>query len=114
MLTNKEYVYFNNMQNLIKHRLNVNVTILAANHSKMFENGSNILGCCHKITDSNGNLVSVFITIDENHIRECFYLYKDLFLAETICHEIAHLFIWNHGKEHDLLTRDFMYLAGFL
>jgi len=113
MLNDKEYTYFNNMQSLIKHRLNIGVSIFAADHATMFPQGETILGCCHKFTDSSGNPAGIFITIDENHIRECFYLHKDLFLAETICHEIAHLFIWDHGKQHDLLTQDFMYFAGF-
>ena len=28
-------------------------------------------------------------------------------LIETICHELAHLFIWEHGEEHTRLTQEF-------
>ncbi|MCT4584093.1 MAG: hypothetical protein N4A54_04125 [Peptostreptococcaceae bacterium] len=32
-------------------------------------------------------------------------------LIETICHEFAHMSIWEHGKDHDELTRLFIILA---
>ncbi len=32
-------------------------------------------------------------------------------LIETICHEFAHMFFWNHGEDHSRLTEDFKTLV---
>ncbi len=115
MLNPKEQRYFDAMKNYIKYRLKVEVDIFPLNHKEFIpmEEDEEVLGCCHKMKDDDGNLLGYFITIDEPYIKACFYgrrtaysPYSDNQLIETICHEIAHLYIWEHNEDHKLLTNE--------
>lgn len=113
MLTRNEKRFFYSFANKIKSLFGINVDILPLNHKEHIPMGEDeaILGCCHKILDDNGDLVTHLITIDEPYIKACYYgepysPYNKDALAETICHEIAHLYIWQHGAEHSALTRE--------
>lgn len=113
MLTKPELEYFDNLQNYIKKTLGIGVKILPCSHSFIIGD-SDILGCCHKFKDGEGNLVKYLITIDDDYIHRClqrgflrYSPYNIYSLVETICHELAHLFIWEHGEEHTQLTQEF-------
>ena len=115
MLAPSESKYFNNIVNWICSLLKVAVPIVPLEHRIFMDvkNDEEILGCCHKIRSDSGELVKYVITIDEPYIRACYYgrqskysPYSDTMLIETICHEIAHLIVWNHEKEHSQLTKE--------
>lgn len=114
MLNQQEFHYFNTLQSKIKSKIGVDINIIPLNHSLFLKDGDEIQGSCHRFLDDNGKVVKQIITIDENYIKACFYgrqtrysKYSDFMLIETICHELAHLFIWEHSPEHDDLTMYF-------
>lgn len=116
MLTKSEFEYFDNLQNYIKRTLGIDIKIIPCNHVSVMNDGD-ILGCCHKFKNDNGNIVKCLITVDENYIHSCiqhgflrYSPYNIYSLIETICHELAHLFIWEHGEAHAELTKEFMRL----
>ena len=114
MLNSSEMKYFTTMKNYILSLFSLQISMYPLEH-KLFipmEEGEEVLGCCHKIANS-GQLSDYIITIDEPYIRACYYgrqaphsPYSDNQLIETICHEIAHLYIWEHTKEHKELTNE--------
>lgn len=104
--------YFDNLKNKICRLFSVAVPIYPMNHDLTLP-VDDVLGCCHRLRDDNGNLIGHIITIDEKYITACYYgrniphsQYNDDVLAETICHEIAHLYVWEHTKEHAELTTE--------
>lgn len=122
MLNRKEQIYFNRMKDYIVKLFNLKVPIYALDHKKFFpvEKGEELLGICHKMRDRSGNVTGYIITIDEPYIRACYCgrqlpysPFSDSTLMETICHEIAHLTVWEHGSEHDELTRRLYQAALF-
>lgn len=114
-MNDKEYRYFNTLKNYILRHLNIKVDIYPLDH-KLFipmEEDEEVLGCCHKIRSESGDLKGYLITIDEPYIRACYYgrqtaysPYSDNQLIETICHEIAHLYVWDHNEDHKNLTNE--------
>lgn len=115
MLNKKEQNYFNAMKRYISGLFCVPVEIYPLDHKAFIpmEDGEEILGCCHKINDDFGNLLGYVITIDEPYIKACYNgrqtpysPFSDNQLIETICHEIAHLFIWQHNEDHKNLTNE--------
>lgn len=77
------------------------------------QDDESVLGCCHKIRDDYGNEIGHVITIDEPYIRACYNgrqmpysPYSDNQLIETICHEIAHMYVWEHNEDHKNLTNE--------
>lgn len=118
MLTNGEKRVFDRLAANIKRLFKLSVDIVPLNHREHIPmaNDEEVLGCCHKILDNNGNLVDYLITIDIPYIRSCLYgmpysPYNIDMLVETICHEIAHLYIWQHGSEHTALTKELHNIA---
>ena len=114
MLTKVEAVYFRTITNKLLNLFQINVSIHPLDHRLFLntENSENVLGCCHRFIDNDGN-IQYLITIDESYIRACYYgrqtkysLYSDDALIETICHEIAHIFFWTHDKDHEKLTKE--------
>lgn len=115
MLNSKEYRYFNNIKNYILRLFRIDVPIYPLDH-KLFlsmEEDEEVLGCCHKLRSNSGEVKGYIITIDEPYIRACYYgrqtaysPYSDNQLIETICHEIAHLYIWDHNEDHKNLTNE--------
>lgn len=78
------------------------------------ETDEQVIDCCHRMRDDNGWIVAYLITVDEPYVRACYAVgqtayspYSDNQLIETICHEISHLFIWEHGKAHTALINLF-------
>lgn len=115
MLAFNELKYFNSLTNDILKILNIKVKIMPLEHRLFMDipKDTEVLGCCHKIRNSNGEVIDHVITIDEPYIRMCYYgrqtdysKYSDKTLIETICHEIAHLFFWEHDANHAQLTKD--------
>lgn len=115
MLKTKEYAYFTAMRDYIKRLFRLSVDIYPLNHRAFIPmgEGEEVLGCCHRVNDNEGNPILYVITIDEPYIRACYYgrqtaysPYSDNQLIETICHEIAHMYIWEHGKDHTQLTNE--------
>jgi hypothetical protein len=111
MLTQNEYRYFDKIQNTVKSIFRINIHILPFDHASI--NDTDILASCHRFKDSDGSIVKYIITVDESYIKACYngrqtrysrYSTKDL--VETICHEIAHLFFWDHSQEHTKLTSE--------
>lgn len=115
MLTEKERRYFESMRNYILRLFNLRVGVYPADHHQIIpmREGEEVLGCCHKISDSSGDNIGYVITIDIPYIKACYYgrqaeysPYSDNQLIETICHEIAHLYIWDHSNDHKELTNE--------
>ncbi len=115
MLNKKEQSYFNAIKTYIARLFCVPVGIYPLDHKAFIpmEEGEEILGCCHKLNDDKGDLVGYVITIDEPYIKSCYNgrqapysPFSDNQLIETICHEIAHIFVWEHNKEHKNLTNE--------
>lgn len=115
MLTRKENRYFDAMKTYILNLFNLKVPVYPLDHKTFIvgDTEGDILGCCHKVKNEEGEVVLYVITIDETYIRACFYgrqttysPYSDNQLIETICHEIAHLYLWEHGKDHTALTNE--------
>jgi hypothetical protein len=113
MLNIQEQNYFNNIVNSITENLDVKIPIIAYDHDLLKGEGKEALGCAW----SENEGVSVYkITIDEFFIQECYndYLWNNKLggypklvketLEETVCHEIAHIMHWRHGKKHRELT----------
>lgn len=114
MLNLQEQTYFNNILNSITKDLEINIPIIAYDHELMEDKqGKESLGCSW--SDNEGKSVYK-ITIDEFFIQECYnsYLWDNKqgghpkmineSLEEVICHEIAHMMYWRHGKKHTELT----------
>ena len=64
--------------------------------------------------DDNGWIVAYLITADEPYVKACYAVgqtacspYSDNQPIETVCHEIAHLSIWDYGKDHTSLINLF-------
>lgn len=113
MLTREEKRFFYGFANRIKSLFGVKVDIVPLDHKAHIpmEPEEEILGCCHKMLDDDGNIAAYLISIDEPYIKACYHgarysPYNRDTLAETICHEIAHLYIWEHGPEHSELTKE--------
>lgn len=116
------YRYFMHLAKGVKQVLNIEVPIYPLQH-KLFlpEDEGEVLGCCHKIRDEQGDIVGYVITIDESYIEACCYgrqaaysPYTKEKLLETICHEIAHLYYWSHDEQHKILTKELLEFTRFL
>ena len=116
MLSIQEKKYFETTVNSITCLLDTDVPILSFDHELLNGKDKEALGCAWSY-----NKKDVYqITIDEYFIKEC---YKDHLwnkgcrgkgilpkiepesLEQVLCHEIAHVKYWNHGKKHTELTQ---------
>jgi len=104
-LTEAELQLFNDTVNRIKIALHIECDISNYDH-ELIKGHTNALGICY--TD---NFEQFSITIDNYYISEC---YKGLdfisgqTLEEVICHEIAHMQQWRHGKKHTELMKEYL------
>lgn len=109
MLNANEQKYFDEVIEAITKDLNIRIPIISYDHDKLTGKGKEALGCAWSENDG----VSVYqITIDEflfKIITMIYYwnptkrwipkLVKES-LEEVVCHEIAHMMHWRHGKKH--------------
>jgi hypothetical protein len=119
-MKNEHLNYFNETAAMIKHLANVAIPILPADHDQ-FKGHKNALGICHGYRSAGKKAGSrkkgwepEKITIDEYFIEECYeadingkwhFNLTGQTLAKVICHEIAHIYEWRHGKKHREITQ---------
>jgi hypothetical protein len=106
--------YFNETVSVIKRSVNVSIPILPADHEQ-FKGHENALGICHGYKSAGKNdWEPEKITIDEYFVEECYeaevngkwyFALTGQNLMEVICHEIAHIYQWRHGKKHREITQ---------
>ena len=112
--------FFRNEVCRVKRILNIHgVPVKMYDHEKI-EGHEDALGCAHSQDGENISL----ITIDSFYVECCYFqsLWEatehrqgmpsgclcDGTLAETLCHEFAHLTYWRHGKKHTALTKAYI------
>lgn len=113
--------FFNATLSKIQSSVGISVPVIPYDHSKLAGH-ANALGACHG-TFSNGrkgwNVEK--ITIDEGFIEDCYdaefngkWYLTDLAgddLIGVICHELAHVRHWRHGKKHKECTHHLISLV---
>lgn len=106
--------YFSNTVNKISNDTNIQIDIKMFDHEKLDGRHKKAIGCCHQFNDD-----SFLITIDDYFVQECYkhFILKSKIsswslvgetLEECICHELAHLTEWRHGKRHKELTDKYL------
>lgn len=112
-LTKKELEWFSSQVEIARRATGCTVDIIPFDHELYRGKSKEALGCCVSTcpTDQLGDGVDTYITIDCYFIDECYrhefegdFLISGKTLLEVIAHEIAHLYIWRHGKKHTDLT----------
>ena len=112
-LTEDEVAWFDSIVNLAKLATGVKVDIIPFDHDLYSGKHRDALGCCTTTDPENmlGDGVDTYITIDCYFIHEKFeqvfkgrHSIERQTLEEVIAHEIAHLYVWRHGKKHTALT----------
>jgi hypothetical protein len=110
--------YFDSTVSNIKNKLQIDTEIIMYDHELLNGKHKKAVGCCHKFSDD-----TYMITIDEYFVTEC-YEYFILgnknsswglvgeTLEQVICHEIAHLTEWRHGKKHTVLMNKLLEKAS--
>lgn len=114
MLNEFEKEYFTTVLNSIISNLNltINIPVIPYDHTKLHGRFKESLGCAW----SYDKKIVYKITIDEEFIKACYQ--QDLWkkhkggfpksypeeLENVICHEIAHISFFRHGKKHSELT----------
>ena len=113
MLSVKEKEYFDKVVSSVISDLDIRIPILPYDHKTLEGKSVNAMGCAWSY-DKN---IVYQITIDEDYISSCYlhYLWKndlggtphflESSLELTLCHEIAHMIHWRHGKKHTELTQ---------
>lgn len=112
-LTEEELAWFYSWVEKAKQATGCPVEIIPYDHELYAGNDVNALGCC--ITTDPSNQLNegsdTFITIDCYFIDECWrrefkgqWTIENQTLPGVIAHEIAHLYVWRHGKKHTALT----------
>ena len=106
-LSSAEIGWFQQKVQVAKEATGCRVPIYGYNFD-LLKNSDNSLG--FTFTDNKKNpadSANTYIAIDTYYIHECYLAEMKgdrLEMTETICHEIAHLTHWNHGKRHEALT----------
>jgi hypothetical protein len=106
--------YFNDTVQKIQNVLKIDVEIKILDHETLDGKHKRAVGCCHKFSDE-----TYLITIDEYFVQECYeyFILKNSFsswslvgetLEQVICHELAHLIEWRHGKRHIELMNEYL------
>lgn len=118
-LTQEEQNWFYSLVDQAKRVTGCKVEILPYDHDLYDSKSKNALGCC--ITNTPDSPLSInadtFITIDCYFIHECFrrefygeFTLESQTMPEVIAHEIAHLYVWRHGKKHTAKTQELLKL----
>lgn len=112
-LTAEELKYFNDTVTKINNKLNNNIKISNSNF-ELFEDKkvkNYAVGICFK----NENDYNIYI--DNYFIHECYeaqtkeyikMLIENESIESVICHELAHISYFNHGKKHKELTEKYI------
>ena len=106
--------YFKDTVNKVLNVIDINVNIKMFDHGKLEGKHKKAIGCCHKFSDN-----SYLITIDDYFVQECYehFILKAKYsswglvgetLEQCICHELAHLTEWRHGRKHKELTNKYL------
>ena len=112
-LTETELSWFYSQVERAKRATGCSVDIIPYDHELYKDKSKDALGCCITTDPQNqlGDGVDTYITIDNYFIDECWrHEFKNDFLisGETLlgalAHEIAHTYVWRHGKKHAALT----------
>ena len=114
-LTSEELSWFHQIVNVCKAAAGCDVRIIAYDHELYRGKSKDALGCCCTDNPKNPLEGESYITIDCYFIDE---MYKAEFeggwnltftsLQEVIAHEIAHLYVWRHGKKHTKKTLELL------
>lgn len=116
-LTDEELDWFYAQVEQAKQATGCEVEILPYDHDLYDSKSRNALGCC--VSDNPQNPLAEdadsYITVDCYFIHECFRrdLYGELAIEkqtvlEVLAHEIAHLYVWRHGKKHTAKTQELL------
>ena len=114
-LTDAQIEWFHSVVESCKAATGCNVEIIAFDHDQYRGKSKDALGCCCTDNIENPLEGDTYITID------CFFIdekYKERFeggwdlsfssLEEVIAHELAHLYVWRHGKKHTKKTEELL------
>ena len=110
-MTEKEYFDTTVASVLVKTGYSIDIQML--DHMTLDGKHKRALGCCCQFDGHYS------ITIDEYFVTECFehFVLKNKYsswnltgqsLEEVICHELAHIEVWRHGKKHTALMNDLL------
>lgn len=114
-LTEAELAYFNQTVAQVRNALGVQIEISNRDHERELPaKHREALGLFYT-SDPKNPAADSFITIDNYFIHECYEeKYADKLnlsgqsFTEVICHEIAHMSKFRHGKGHKELTQELM------
>lgn len=114
----QEQDYFNKIVEDIKIKLGIDILISSCDHETI-KGHKEALGIAYSYDKEN-----VYqITIDEYFIHECYFDFlwnkgcrnrgivpkvEQKSIEDVICHEIAHMTYWEHGKKHSKLTKELL------
>lgn len=114
-LTQEELDFFWGVVGDVRSALGVEIEITNRDHESAFTGKSKNANGCFYTSDPKNPSEDCFITIDNFFIHEC---YCEKFngelnlsfqsLEEVLCHEIAHMEKFRHGKGHTKLTEELL------
>ena len=116
-LSEAELTWFQGVVDKARAAVGVDVEIIPFDHDLYRGKSRDALGtCCTKNTaDPLSPNADSYITIDCYFIDEkyhelfdCGFSVERKSLEEVIAHEIAHLYVWRHGKKHTALTEQLL------
>lgn len=115
-LTEEELAWFHSVADKCKAATGCTVPITTFNNELCFDrDGKEALGTCWTNNPDNPLDGETTITVDTWFIHEKYRnkigelpMLTDATLESVICHEIAHLYVWEHGEDHDRKTQELM------
>ena len=115
-LTEEELVWFHSVADKCKAATGCTIPITAFNNELCFDrDGKEALGTCWTDNPDNPLDGETTITVDTWFIHEKYRnkigelpMLTDATLESVICHEIAHLYVWEHGEDHDRKTQELL------
>lgn len=116
-LSAEELSWFYGVVEKAKRATGCTVDIVPFDHDLYAGKSKDALGCCVTTDPKNqlGDGVETYITVDCYFIDECFRsrFFGDILISGdtlegVLAHEIAHLYVWRHGKRHSALTESLL------